>query len=167
MGEYWDEVMRSKLDANVNLRLKEEQLSQVYDIETLGICTAKKNMDLKDGDADKLVYLNFDQCGKMEKGFNENCKKLKQMPNCPSYYGMDGMVFTGKAGLHIFKAKESRMAEAISTYVHANAKGLGKLAAIMANNGELNDLHLMSKETWNDMHSDIKAGTDKNIGMTT
>jgi len=44
--------------------------------------------------------------------------------------------------------------------VHASASALGKLGAFMANKGSFKGKTLISEETWNDLHSDLKM-TDK------
>ena len=43
-----------------------------------------------------------------------------------------------------------------STNGHASANALGKIAAVMANKGELNGERIMSEKTWDAMHKDYK-----------
>ena len=49
-----------------------------------------------------------------------------------------------------------RKGEIVSASCLASARGLGKLAALMANKGALGEQRLISEETWNDMLSEPK-----------
>jgi CubicO group peptidase (beta-lactamase class C family) len=46
--------------------------------------------------------------------------------------------------------------EMISYFTYANARGLARLAAFMANKGSLNGKELLSEETWENMLSEPK-----------
>ena len=50
-----------------------------------------------------------------------------------------------------------RLGETPSSGCHASARGLAKLAAIMANKGSLGEIDLLSKYTWDLMHGDHKV----------
>ena len=52
--------------------------------------------------------------------------------------------------IEVFQKDDFLKAECCSVNVVANAKGLGKLASIMANKGK----GLMSEESWNEVHAD-------------
>lgn len=62
--------------------------------------------------------------------------------------------------------RNCQLAEIISGFSHGSARGLAKVAAIMANGGELNGMKLMSKETWDEMHSDPKEEVEWLLGAT-
>ena len=47
-----------------------------------------------------------------------------------------------------------RTAEIVSGYCNASARGLGKLAAFMANKGTFDGKSIMSEDTWQEAHSD-------------
>ena len=51
------------------------------------------------------------------------------------------------------------MCEMPSANMHANARGLAKLASIMANKGQT----LMSEETWSVMHANSKTAMDAEL----
>ena len=52
--------------------------------------------------------------------------------------------------MEVFQNDDFFKAECCSVNVVANARGLGKLASIMANKGK----GLMSEESWNEIHGD-------------
>ena len=61
--------------------------------------------------------------------------------------------------LPYFGQEVVRMCEMPSANMHANARGLAKLASIMANKGQT----LMSEETWSVMHANSKTAMDAEL----
>jgi len=65
--------------------------------------------------------------------------------------------------LPYFGQEVVRMCEMPSANMHANARGLAKLASIMANKGQT----LMSEETWSVMHANSKTAMDAELRART
>ena len=79
--------------------------------------------------------------------------------NVPEGYdpNMDEMAgWNGGKNIEILNNPKVRMGELISGGSCASARGLAKVAAIMANKGTLNGQSLMSEATWQEMHSEAK-----------
>ena len=70
----------------------------------------------------------------------------------------------------LFNDSVVRKGEIPSANCHGSARGMAKLASIMANQGQTKDNHeknLMSLETWKNMHDGEKVAVDANIlGMS-
>ena len=66
---------------------------------------------------------------------------------------------------NIIEREEVRSGEFPSGNVHASARGLGKLAAAMANEGKMLDgRQLISAETWHKMHQNATLNFDAGLG---
>ena len=72
----------------------------------------------------------------------------------------------------VFNEKETRVGETPSANCHGTARGLAKLAAIMANKGqaipdeskdEAENVRLMTEETWRKMHDGEKVAVDAEL----
>lgn len=46
----------------------------------------RRNAILPEGHEDKLNHFGFHQFGQFTSGFEDNCKKMKNHPNCPKSY---------------------------------------------------------------------------------
>jgi hypothetical protein len=67
--------------------------------------------------------------------------------------GHDCELFEKKGDeMSFYKKKNMAKLECASICTGGNARGLGKIAAIMANKGTLNDTTLMTPETWEVIH---------------
>merc|ERR1712070_1282364 len=51
--------------------------------------------------------------------------------------------------------------------MHANARSVGKINALMAGRGEVDGVRLMSEEAWRASMSEFKVTLDEGVGMTT
>ena len=93
----------------------------------------------------------------------------KQMAKCkPELQGLDPKSFAGTI-VEVFNQSEIRKGEGPSVNVHGSARGMARLASMMANRGErVSDLKdtsvapgdLMSKDTWMKMHDGKKLAID-------
>ena len=72
----------------------------------------------------------------------------------------------------VFNEKETRVGETPSANCHGTARGLAKLAAIMANKGQAipdeskdedENVRLMTEETWRKMHDGEKVAVDAEL----
>ena len=89
----------------------------------------------------------------------------KQMAKCkPALEGMDSKDFAGTL-VEVFNQNEIRKGEIPSANCHGSARGMAKLASVMANKGERGSGakesavargHLISKHTWIKMHDGEK-----------
>ena len=66
----------------------------------------------------------------------------------------------------VYEQKDIRKGEIPSANFHGNAKGLAKLASIMANKGQTieNENRILSKRTWEAMHDKGKWAQDASLG---
>ena len=93
----------------------------------------------------------------------------KQMAKCkPALEGLDSKNFADTL-VEVFNKKEIRKGEILSANCHGSARGMARLASVMANKGErVSDAtdsavardHLMSKDTWIKMHDGKKLAID-------
>jgi CubicO group peptidase (beta-lactamase class C family) len=97
-------------------------------------------------------------------------KKHLLKDGTPPGYDHDSCTFQGfkhdfdpKIGLD----KNLIKGENISALTWASAGGIAKLAAIMAGKGSLNGQQLISKDTWEDVHSDIRDEAEAGLGVLT
>jgi len=73
-----------------------------------------------------------------------------------NYKGDREEIKGSKDNNNFFNENPIRKGETISAACQASARGLAKLAQLMANKGSLNGQHLMSEEAWEEMHSESK-----------
>ena len=101
---------------------------------------------------------------KIDNSFPENPRK--QLSVNPIICFEYETTLTDKDEIHdqymedVLFSKECMKGETASCQCTASARGLAKLAAFMANQGELNGQTLFSKETWHQLHGEEKIALD-------
>ena len=80
---------------------------------------------------------------------------MNSRANCSPAPPIEGM---GLADPTIFNTKEIMMGEVPSANGHASARGLSKIASVMANQGMFEDKQILSKTAWGLLHADAQAG---------
>ena len=67
------------------------------------------------------------------------------------------MTLNGKGGLDIFNSEAARKSEHGSCFTYCSARGMAKLAALMAHQGKMGDEEILNKQTWDEFHSEPKS----------
>ena len=113
-----------------------------------------------------MIDMNFfDLVKSMRADKSEFQKKMGQRP-----VAIEGLTSDIPKMALMFNRTDIRKSEIPSANCHGTARGMAKLASIMANKGKRcsqdgNDL--MSENTWNEMHEGEKLSTDANmIGLS-
>jgi hypothetical protein len=60
-----------------------------------------------------------------------------------------------------------RRSEHGSAFTHCSARGMAKLAALMANHGTIGQEEVLNKQTWDEFHSEPKIESWYPTGMRT
>ena len=153
MGEYMQQVLTPEYGFDIQLKTDPNQFNRIYEFKDIGFWASLKN-SWKDQENGKYSSLGFwDTCsfmsvystsmGEMDKTLGQGNRKAE----AEEMKGL-GMDF------HNVLKPEFYQAEIISALSMGTARGLGKLAAFMANKGKLGEQQLMSEASWDVVHAD-------------
>ena len=144
IGEYLAEEISGPLQADVVVGLNGGQLARVSDITPLGIWRHLR-ASFRPKFLGRRVQHNFLQVmarllkilGSVRRGAAARMPPVK---------GMQGVSF--------FNDKRMRQGETPSANAHASARGLARIAAMMAAGGELNSVECLGTPAWQALHQD-------------
>ena len=138
MGEFLDAELAGKLSADVYIGCTKENYFPVKEMG--GLLTASIQQSL-----------GFENPGELK--FVETAQLIANRAIAKSEKGLIG-VYEAKD----FCSPECRMAEIPSANGNCSARGLAKVAAMMANKGTFNGATFLSQVAWESMHADPKDG---------
>ncbi len=144
IGEYLREEVSGPLGADVAVGLDDQQLQRVSDVKPLGMW---RHMiaSLRPKILGRKVLHNFLQLMArmlrillaMRRGSAVNAPPVKCM-----------------AGAEFFNDNRMRRGETPSANAHGSARGLARIAAMMAARGRLDDVECLDSATWQALHKD-------------
>lgn len=150
------QMFESSLEADVHIGLPENELHKSHDLtaESVVYTCAQSFLPKRMGRTTELSigdYVKMARTVKLPK--NKPCAPLdiiKQQFNLPRLYTS-------------FNDPRMKTGESPSVNGQCSARGLAKVAAVMANKGSLGDFHLMSEASWDSMHAEPKNDIDSNF----
>jgi len=149
IGEFFRRDVAEKMGADVYIGLPDGEIERVFPIKMTGlvypVCQSfvpkffGRPTDFSILDLHLILF-------SMLKNSRTNCTPA------PPIEGM------GFADASIVNTKEFMVGEIPSGNGHASARGLGKIASSMANNGKFGNIHILEKPALDLLHSDAKVG---------
>lgn len=143
IGQYVREEISAPLDADVAVGLDESQLQRVSKITPLGI-GAHILASFRPKLFGRRVLHNFLQLMARMLRILLALRKGPSSLNTPPIRGM--------AGIDFFNETLMRKGETPSANAHASARGLARVAAMMAARGRLDDVECLSESAWEALH---------------
>jgi CubicO group peptidase (beta-lactamase class C family) len=143
IGEFYDEEIRRPLDADVIIGVKEAELGRIVNVKLLGFLFVFLQSLLPKALGRKITHHFFQIVGRI----------LRVLPGLrhattrgapPPYKGMKGIGF--------FNERSVAMGETPSAGAKCSARGLAKLAAVMASRGRFAGREVVSEAAWKAMH---------------
>ena len=148
MGEFYDEEIRRPLDADVIIGVREAELARVVNVKPLGFLFMFLQSLLPAALGRKIKHHFFQIAARLLRllpGLRHST--VRGTP--PPYKGMPGF--------EIFNERSVSMGETPSAGSKASARGLAKLAAVMAGRGRLAGREVIPEAGWDAMHGDPVA----------
>ena len=106
----------------------------------------------------KKININFIDLMKLTFKMRKSSSTIDKIP---FFEELNGLEVGSQNFINVYNSPDFNKAEISSANFRANARGIAKLASIMANEGQ----GLMSQEAWKEMHSEPKFA-EVNMGMT-
>ena len=156
MGEYLREEVMSKLgDENVHISVPKEKLQNCFDFELWGFWREFKNAILPHYFGRVYGPNIFEIIWIL--GCKLPCKLFDRRSGRCDQKSTDVDIFWGDNEPYFYNTEAQRTGETPSAGSYASARGLAKLAAAMANEGQFEGKSLMSKSGWLRFHSDPRV----------
>jgi len=152
IGEFLREDISRPLQADAFIGLKQEELARVSRVQTLGLGFQFLQGLVPKILGRKTVHNIFQILGRLLRMLPVIRKGLSQKYP-PPYAGMKNISF--------FNKPEVAMGETPSANANCSARGLAKIAAMLAGGGRFAGRDYLSNEAWSDMHA---APVKKNMG---
>ena len=153
IGEFISEDICEPLDADIFIGVDEPHISRVVPVTPLSMKYQIKE-SFKPAFMGRRIERNIFQAARrlMEVLPGIRNQTIKGAP--PPFIGMSSVSF--------FNDNTVVRGETPSANANASARGLAKLAAVMANKGQLNGKELMSVDAWNALH---REPLEKDMGV--
>lgn len=145
MGEYLREVVSEPLGADVYIGLREDELERVSDVAMLGF-GYQFLQGLVPRAMGRKMELNLLQTVRKLAGLRAGMKQRTTAKAPPPIEGMER--------ISAFNLPAYTTGEIPSAGAKCSARGLAKLAAVMANRGALGDVELMSPKAFETAHAE-------------
>ncbi|MDP5070471.1 MAG: beta-lactamase family protein, partial [Congregibacter sp.] len=146
IGEYLKQDISIPLNADVAVGLDENQLARVSDISLRGV-GAHILASLRPRIFGRRVLHNFVQL---------MARLLRVLPALKGSSLNSSPPIQGMGGVDFFNDIRMRKGETPSANAHCSARGLARVAAMMAAGGTLDDVEYLSPSAWQAMHQDPK-----------
>lgn len=158
IGEFVQQELREPLDADVFVGVPADELHRRVDITPVGI-GAHIRAAFKPRLLGRKVKHNVFQLASRVWTllFSGRNSTIRSAP--PPFKNMQANLAAG-----IFNSRDVVMGETPSANAHCSARGLARLAAVMASGGKSGDTHVVSEEAWQLMHD---APIRRDMGMVT
>lgn len=143
IGEYIKEELSTPLEADVAVGLDESQLERVSSIRLLGLGTHLL-ASFKPKIFGRKVLHNFFQLMARLLRVLPSMRKRGLPKTPPPIKGMGGVGFFNDLGM--------RRSETPSANAHCSARGLARVAAMMAAKGKLDNIECLSEAAWKALH---------------
>jgi len=143
MGEFYDEEVRRPLEADVIIGVREAELGRIVKVKPLGLLFLFLQSLLPKALGRKIKHHFFHTLGRLLRllpGFRHST--IRGAP--PAYKGMTGLGF--------FNERSVALGETPSAGAKCSARGLAKLAAVMAGRGRFAGREVVSEAGWKAMH---------------
>lgn len=145
IGEYLRQELSGPLDADVVIGLEEAELASRSPVSVPSISTWITE-SLKPKFLNRKVERNLLQLLALGLGLIRSMRDASRP---------DSRVFADQKGLvDAFNSREVAMGETPSANTHASARGLAKLAAMMAQRGRFEGKEFMSESAWEALHAE-------------
>jgi CubicO group peptidase (beta-lactamase class C family) len=149
IGEYLRDDISGPLDADVILGLDDQQLQRVSNILPLSIW--------------RHILASFRPKifgRKVLHNFLQLMARVLKILLAARRRGADRTApIRGMRGINFFNDNRMRRGETPSANIHASARGLARIAAMMAAGGRLGSVECLSKSAWNALHKDPEPAT--------
>jgi CubicO group peptidase (beta-lactamase class C family) len=145
IGEFYDQEIRRPLDADVIIGVKESELGRIVKVKPLGFLFLFLQSLRPKALGRKIKHHFFQMVGRL----------LTMLPGLrhattrgapPPYRGMKGLAF--------FDERSVAMGETPSAAAKCSARGLAKVAAMMAARGRWAEREIVSEAAWKSMHGE-------------
>jgi CubicO group peptidase (beta-lactamase class C family) len=143
MGEFYDEEIRRPLDADVIIGVREAELGRIVKVKLLGFLFLFLESLKPRVLGRKIMHHFFQLVGRILRVL-PGLRHASTRGAPPPYTGMKGIGF--------FNERSVAMGETPSAGAKASARGLAKLAAVMAARGRFEGREVVSEAAWKAMH---------------
>ncbi len=155
IGEYLRQELCAPLGADVVIGLQESELERRSPVFVPSILTWLTS-SLRPKFLNRKIERNFFQLLGLGLGFVRSARDSSR----PA-----GMAFAGQTGMiDAFNSREVAMGETPSANTHASARGLARLAAMMADKGSFDGKEFIGERAWEAMHANA---TEADMGFIT
>ncbi len=145
IGEFYDEEIRRPLGADVIIGVREDELDRVVPVKPLGLLF-QVLQSLKPRVLGRKIKHHFFQILGRLLGLLPGLRHATTRGAPPPYRGMKGFGF--------FNERRVAMGETPSAAAKCSARGLAKLAAVMAARGRWGEREVVSEAAWTAMHDE-------------
>jgi len=147
IGECLDEEVSGPLEADAYIGLKDEDLKRAVPVHNIGIGFVVKESMKINGQVDPNFFQLASMLNLLRKVMKcGSASKLSTKPP-PAIAGLTRQNFEG-----IFNDPTVRKGEMPSANGNCSARGLAKIAAAMANRGQLQSQRILSESAWESLH---------------
>jgi len=150
IGTWLETEISKPLNIDVYMPVPQHRMSQVQNLTAFSKNTAILQSLIPNalgGQVDHNIVVFIKILKSFQRRFME--EKRGYAPDFPE---MDPGVDPGDFVTSFFNCAKWRQGESPHGNIHASARGLGKLAAAMANRGSLHGVEILSPEGWNHLH---------------
>ena len=156
IGEYVRQELSAPLGADVVIGLEESELVRRSPVSVPGIATWIIE-SLKPGFLGRKIERNFFQLLTLGLGFIRSARDSSRPSSRAFLVDQNGLV-------NSFNSREVAMGETPSANTHASARGLARLAAMMADRGSFEGKEFINERAWDDLHD---HATEADMGFIT
>ncbi|MDA0977005.1 MAG: serine hydrolase, partial [Proteobacteria bacterium] len=150
IGQFLRDDLCGPLDADTYIGVPEQVLARIVPISPLGLRFHLKE-SLKPGFLGRRVKDNiFQTTGKLLPMVTR-ARRRTTADAPPPFEGMEEIAF--------FNERSVAMGETPSANTHSSARGLARLAAVMANRGRWQDVQYLEESAWQAMHDEPETRT--------
>ncbi len=143
MGEFYDQEIRRPLDADVIIGVREAEFGRIVKVKLLGWLFLFFQSLLPRALGRKIKHHFFQLVGRIARVL-PGLRHATTGGAPPPYTGMNGIGF--------FNERSVAMGETPSAGAKCSARGLAKLAAVMAGRGRWAEREVVSEAAWRAMH---------------